>query len=665
VLLSVKKMRFLALVLYLIAVAPISLILAKKKLGPLHKDHVLRLVAGLPIRNFAALEQEIADIHDPSSDLYGKYGNPELFRAKYGPTADQVQKVCSFLQSQSLTVTRVSDSNLYISVQGKVADVNAAFNIELSMFLHDDEVTTYYDADVEPSLPEGVMGVVGFQNRSKLRRIGSSRKRTLTPLTPDEIEELKKKSRANWKSRANKKSRSKKKSKAHKPTLKHTTYYPTVQKTNEPTHAQTRRPTQGPTHAPTPLSTGAPSSSTGALTNPTSAPILPTSNPTNPTAVSTKAPTNPTGAPTSLSEKYRYSALTPSAVNTAYNFGTTYAGVGQIAAVYELNGYLASDITEYTSTFGLPSVPLTNVCLTGVQCPTDTTDAIAEVTLDIDLMIASAPGLAGIRVYLAPNEDDYGLLLYDQIASENKASVISSSWGLPEDEGTISYFQLEANAFISMAFNGQSMFVASGDSGAFADGTDVGVLDPASQAYVTAVGGTELYVNSDGSFNSETTWWDGSATGHGGGGGISSYVALPAYQNSSVVINNSNNASKTYRNVPDVSLNAEPSHGYIIYISNYSTSPGWFYFGGTSCAAPIWAGFATCVNQKLLSEGKPVLGEFNKKLYPLAQQSSFYSTGMHDINDGSTNGYIYKAVTGYDLCTGWGSMNGQGFLAGM
>jgi hypothetical protein len=115
-------------------------------------------------------------------------------------------------------------------------------------------------------------------------------------------------------------------------------------------------------------------------------------------------------------------------------------------------------------------------------------------------------------------------------------------------------------------------------------------------------------------------------------------------------------ASAGMRNVPDVSLNADPQTGYSIYYRSR-----WYIYGGTSCASPLWAAFTARVNQYRIQRGIGPLGFANPSLYQLAG-SSRYGADFHDIADGSTNLY-YSTVAGYDNATGWGSFNGASLLA--
>ena len=112
------------------------------------------------------------------------------------------------------------------------------------------------------------------------------------------------------------------------------------------------------------------------------------------------------------------------------------------------------------------------------------------------------------------------------------------------------------------------------------------------------------------------------------------------------------------RNVPDVSLDADPYTGYAIYFNG-----AWTIYGGTSCAAPVWAGFTALVNQQRHVANQAPLGQANPAIYSIAK-SSAYAADFYDIADGSTN-LFYPAVKGYDDATGWGSFNGANLLTSL
>ncbi len=340
--------------------------------------------------------------------------------------------------------------------------------------------------------------------------------------------------------------------------------------------------------------------------------------------------------------------LAPNDIKKAYGLsGVTQTGTGQTLGLFELDGYKASDITAYEGNFGLPSVSLQNVLVDSATGAAGS--GAGEVTLDIELQIALAPGASKIYVYEGPNSNAGVVDTYNRIATDNLAKSVSTSWGLYESGNSSSARTSENNAFQQMAAQGQSIFAAAGDSGAYDNGSSLSVDDPASQPYMTGVGGTKLTTSgAGGAWSSETTWNGGSIANGGGGGGISTVWTIPSYQ-----VGFGSTAAKTsttYRNVPDVSLDADPNSGYAIYVGGK-----WNIYGGTSCAAPLWSAFIALVNQQRVSAGKGVLGFANPPLYTIGKGSN-YTTEFHDIADGSTNLY-YPAVSGYDAATGLGTIN--------
>ena len=349
--------------------------------------------------------------------------------------------------------------------------------------------------------------------------------------------------------------------------------------------------------------------------------------------------------------------LAPKDIKTAYNLSSlTLNGSGQTLALFELDGYDAADVNAYESQFNLPNVPLQNILLDGASGVAGSN--ADEVTLDIELQIALAPGASKILVYETGGSDADTLDAYSRIAEDNQAKQISTSWGLDEPDSTPSTLQMENPIFQQMAAQGQTIYAASGDNGAFDSGVrsdGLRVDDPASQPYVCGVGGTTLTTSgAGGAYFSETTWNSGSVANGASGGGISTVWPIPAWQKSAASAASS--GSTTLRNVPDVSLNANPNTGYAIY-----TQGSWAVYGGTSCAAPLWAAFTALVNQQRAANGLTPLGLANPSLYPLLTGAR-YATDFHDIKDGSTNLY-YPALTGYDDATGLGTLNGANLLA--
>jgi len=347
----------------------------------------------------------------------------------------------------------------------------------------------------------------------------------------------------------------------------------------------------------------------------------------------------------------RGGGLTPADVRRAYSLSGGATGAGQSIALFELDGYDPADIAVYRSTYGLPSVPLSNILIDGASGASGA-DA-GEVTLDIELAQALAPNLSRILVYETPNVTDANILDgYNRIATDNLAKQVSTSWGAPESQESRALLNGENAAFQQMAAQGQSMFSATGDNGAYDDGLSPSVDDPGSQPYVTSVGGTTLTSGAGGAYESETTWSDATDTsvstlGSGGGGGFSMIWPVPDYQAGL-------QTRPTGRSVPDVALNGDPQTGYSIYYKG-----AWQVYGGTSTGGPLWAGFTALVNSRRAASGLGPVGFLNPPLYQIGA-SAAYPGDFHDITRGDN--LFYPARTGYDNATGLGTPVGDALL---
>ncbi len=336
--------------------------------------------------------------------------------------------------------------------------------------------------------------------------------------------------------------------------------------------------------------------------------------------------------------------FSPNDLLTAYNLNSVSEdGTDQTLALFELASYQVSDINHYTSYFGLPMAQLTDVLVDG-----GSGEGInAEVTLDIELALALAPK-SKIYVYEGPNTDRGVLDTYNQIATDNIAKQVSTSWGLGESFSSAQFLRAENAIFLQMAAQGQTIYAAAGDSGAYDEypyNSTLVVDDPASQPYVVGVGGTRLTVNpANGAYGAEFVWNNGLGNG-AGGGGISGFWAIPSWQQ-----NVSTLVSKTKRNVPDVALNADTNSGYSIYHDGQ-----WEIYGGTSCAAPLWAAFTARVNQARVASMLSSLGFANPLFYAIGLDAS-YMDNFHDVTSG--NNLHYSAGMKYDNASGWGSFNG-------
>lgn len=359
-------------------------------------------------------------------------------------------------------------------------------------------------------------------------------------------------------------------------------------------------------------------------------------------------------------------------VTGLYNAG--FHGEGQTVGLFELDDYSSSDIHMYTSCYGGSSVPIERILVNGGTGHAPGNGAI-EVELDMDNVLSAAPHLASLRVYEAANSAAGVLAEWSQIVGD-AVPVVSTSWGVCEQQITQSFAQQENTLLMVAAAQGQTVFAASGDNGS--DGClnkTLSVDDPAAQPYVTGVGGTELYAGF-GNYNSESVWNDSYYQGsnRASGGGISQYWTMPSWQNGLNVISqyssstpcaaNTGNSGQYCREVPDVTLNAEVTVGYLVYCTVGLPCQGqtWVVAGGTSAAAPMWAAMIALANEKSLHDGGFNLGFINPLLYQLDQQSTVnsYHADFHDIQNGTNtptqypNG-DYPAGNYYDMASGLGS----------
>jgi subtilase family serine protease len=333
-------------------------------------------------------------------------------------------------------------------------------------------------------------------------------------------------------------------------------------------------------------------------------------------------------------------------MRAAYYGGTTLTGSGQAIGLLEFDGYNMSDVTASFAGES-NSVPIHNVLLDGATAGSDGDDG--EQVLDIVQAASMAPGLSQIRVYIAPGNSQIGVGdvdIFNEMATENIAKQLSCSWGWNPDDTT----QLDP-IFQEFAAQGQNLFVASGDAGAYTGSNATDNSYPAESVYIVSVGGTDLTTNgAGGPWQSETAWADS------GGGPADDGFAIPSWQ--AGVANSANQASTTVRNVPDVAAEANTDN----YTCDQGTCSG--DYGGTSFAAPRWAGFLALVNQQVASGGNSSLGFLNPAIYSIGQGPS-YNNDFHDItsgNDSNGQGQSFNAVVGYDLVTGWGSPNGKNLI---
>jgi subtilase family serine protease len=344
----------------------------------------------------------------------------------------------------------------------------------------------------------------------------------------------------------------------------------------------------------------------------------------------------------------------PTELRTAYDLKSLYAaglsGANQTVALPEIDTYRQSDTQSYDQTFGLHTGRVTVTPVAG-----GASSSSPEPVLDIEVIHAIAPA-ANIDVYESQADLNSVAQMFDQIVSDNRAQVISISLGACEkglDPSTArSFYDSIDRSFQQAAAQGMSVLVASGDSGAFGcQDANLSVQEPSSSPFVTAVGGTALFTNADGSYGREAGW-EGPLESAGGGGGVSVVYQRPSWQVGPGVNNQNSNGA---RQVPDVAADADPLTGYSVYYSGRSGCGGsdcWQVVGGTSGAAPLWAGIVLLANQLSRSHGGKSLGLLDPLLYQLGSGSQS-SQVFHDIIIGGN--LYYPATPGWDYSTGLGS----------
>ena len=589
----------------------------------------------------AGLSSVLSGLYTKGSASYQKWLAPGQFDARFAPPAAAQSAVSSFLSGTGLTVTP-SSSPFLVRASGTSAQVSGAFHTTLSTF-KDPHGVQYFSNSTPVSMPSTLAGdVTGVIGLSNTSRDQSSVLRINNTIRP----QGKASGTANCE-----------------------TPYPTVQQL------------------------------VGQYVN------------------GVAFPYGYGGGP-------GCSGLTPSQTNSIYdapNVGSRGKGAGVTLGLFELSAYQESDIATWAHQFYGPSYtpplqnvnvdggPLNPVCPAGDTCPPDFNGYAGDIEVDADIeaQLSVAPDAQNLVVYNAPNDftGQTELDEYTAIAKADQAEVVSSSWSVCENDNTAAYVQAENVVFEQMAAQGQSMFGAEGDTGAFScirsDGTTIpNVLDPPSQPWVTSVGGTSLETDNPGTnphpsypAGVETVWnvdnlCNNSASEDGesgffwcantgaGGGGSSQYWGRPFYQHGPEI----NNPYTAYANGtthcslaatgtpcredPDISANADEFTPYAEYCTGSSstpnsvcatissTPPGWFGIGGTSLSSPLWSGIIAD-RDSFQGHRSGNVNPLLYILYNLAPQVYF-----HDITGAgqtTNNNGLYPTTPGYDLATGIGT----------
>jgi xanthomonalisin len=344
-------------------------------------------------------------------------------------------------------------------------------------------------------------------------------------------------------------------------------------------------------------------------------------------------------------------AATPQAITgvSIPNFASIYgasslpsATTGTIGII--TSGKVTQTITDLKSFASSAGYPVPNVTTTVVGTAGSSTSGVDEWNMDSQSSLAAAGGsISHMILYNVNSLSDSALSLgYNKAVTDNLAKAINVSLGGCEsDEGSVEASQDQI--FQSAVAQGQMFSVSSGDSGAYECGATAGKAQsyPAVSPYVMAIGGTTLS-SSGGTWQAETVWSCTSAStcqqssSGGAGGGPSLTENAPSWQTASGVL-----GTATKRGVPDISFDASPNSGALVLINGSNAQ-----IGGTSLAAPLWAGFWTRIQA----------AHGNTLPFPaqtLYQGAASHPTWFHDVTSGNQG---YAAATGWDYATGYGSV---------
>lgn len=375
--------------------------------------------------------------------------------------------------------------------------------------------------------------------------------------------------------------------------------------------------------------------------------------------------------------------LTPSTLAGVYGIsklraqGVTGKGVSVGIVVSFGSPTIREDVDVYSRQYGLPALDLEIVTPAGTppafdQASSDRRGWALETTLDVEAVHAVAPE-AKIVLIETPTSETEGLAGFPEIITAERAvlaantvDVLSQSFGATEAtfDSPAQLKDLSVQLYPQAQAAGVTVLSGSGDNGPTDFRLDMKTLFnrpsvswPASDPLVTAVGGTRVDVDATGARIRPDSAWGGTGVHGAGGGGRSDVFAAPPYQSSI------NSVTDGRRAVPDISLDADPATGLIVYGS--FDGGNWSVAGGTSQAAPLLAGIVALADQ---AAGHRV-GFLNHALYGLAASPDRgASSGIADLNRGNNALAAfpavpgYDAVGGYDLATGLGTVLAQQFV---
>jgi subtilase family serine protease len=347
--------------------------------------------------------------------------------------------------------------------------------------------------------------------------------------------------------------------------------------------------------------------------------------------------------------------LFPGDVATAYGYNALYQrglhGENMTVNLVETDGSYPDDIQNYLDCIHFKGH------LSFINVDGGPSDAEGESTLDVQMVAGLAPA-ATIKVYQTDGNanddpwtqvnDELQHILNDNANNANAGSVVSISLGIDEaDISSNDVHAIDSSLQQLTQVEHMTVFVASGDCGAFADETfgDLSVSYPATDPWAVAVGGTELSVDDQSNRTDEVAWSHFPNILHcknswGTGGGNSTLLPRPAWQKANGV---NNKDSQNARQVPDLSAAAD---NLAVYFQG-----SWGAVGGTSAASPIWATGQALVNEDTMR--RLVTFGYSPRIYYAVADNNASSDAYFDVTSG--NNQYYQATTGWDYTTGLGS----------
>ena len=351
--------------------------------------------------------------------------------------------------------------------------------------------------------------------------------------------------------------------------------------------------------------------------------------------------------------------LLPTQVAELYRFPREVSGRGQAVGIIELGGgYVRSDLVDYFEKVVQRPLPrIVDVSVgAGRNLPGHSEECDNEVALDIEVLGSIAYGAEIFVFFAPPTQDGFLRAVQEAVHGDYDLSVLSISWGEPEETQTLSACVAMNQVLHEAATKGITVCISTGDTGSSDQSPMVApdgyahVSFPASSPYALACGGTSL-VALGGQGPQEVVWNNAAEGGGATGGGVSAFFPRPGYQRAAGLCPQSVNPGRSDgRGIPDVAASADPHRGYLVQVAGQLKPTG-----GTSAAAPLWAALIALVNERCGQRR----GFINPSLYRMGK----HSAAFRDITEGDNATAMlvggYGAAQGWDPCTGWGSPDGQ------